>query len=226
MTKEFDNLFLKPDAKAKKPFLEGKTYLVNGEIRTWDGPSCNVRSPVLNQNSDEDNILGIYMKEGRKRGKKKREGEKREGRKRGKGGRKGGRKRREKGGRKWREGRRQEMEGGKEGRRGKRRREKRRREKGGGRREERRREERREKGERENGRERRERREYPTFLGFGIKFISFLLGSYPMMTGPAVLEVLDASVKAYNNGRGRLFRSFSFDIYSFYLFILHFFYLY
>lgn len=59
MTKEFDNLFLKEDQLAKRPHLEGKSYLVNGEIKTWNGATAKVRSPVLIQNSDQDNILGI-----------------------------------------------------------------------------------------------------------------------------------------------------------------------
>lgn len=59
MTKEFDNLFLKEEGLSKRPYLEGKNYLVNGEIKTWEGPSAKVRSPILIQNSDQENILGI-----------------------------------------------------------------------------------------------------------------------------------------------------------------------
>jgi hypothetical protein len=58
MSKEFDSLFLKADAKVHKPFFEGKHYLCNGEIREWTGASSKVRSPVLNQGSAEENILG------------------------------------------------------------------------------------------------------------------------------------------------------------------------
>lgn len=58
MSKEFDSLFPKADAQVNKPFLEGKSYLVNGEIRAWTGASSKVRSPVLIQGSDNENILG------------------------------------------------------------------------------------------------------------------------------------------------------------------------
>ena len=58
MSKEFDSLFLKADAKVHRPFLEGKNYLVNGEVRAWTGDVAKVRSPVLNQGSDDENVLG------------------------------------------------------------------------------------------------------------------------------------------------------------------------
>jgi hypothetical protein len=58
MTKEFDSLYLKADAKVHKPFFEGKSYLCNGEIRAWTGETCKVRSPVLIQGSDQENALG------------------------------------------------------------------------------------------------------------------------------------------------------------------------
>lgn len=43
------------------PYLEGGHYLCDGVIRKWDGPSAKVRSPILNQNSDEPNIMGKHL---------------------------------------------------------------------------------------------------------------------------------------------------------------------
>lgn len=61
MTKEFNNLFPTSDfIKAKRPYYEGNTYLSGGEIKKWTGKTAKVKSPVLIQDSDEENVMGAY----------------------------------------------------------------------------------------------------------------------------------------------------------------------
>lgn len=53
---EYDKLFLAKDSTVKIPFVAYDDYLVDGEIRKWNGPMETVTSPICHQNGDRIKI--------------------------------------------------------------------------------------------------------------------------------------------------------------------------
>jgi len=58
-SREFDHLFLEAGVK-NPPYCEGNKYLVHGELRTWNGPTVDVHSPVWIRGSDKPLRIGTY----------------------------------------------------------------------------------------------------------------------------------------------------------------------
>ena len=56
----FNDLHL-ADENLNIPFLHGNSYLMNGEIREWEGKFMKVSSPIYRQNNTEEPIvIGDY----------------------------------------------------------------------------------------------------------------------------------------------------------------------
>lgn len=56
--KVFENLYLAANDPAQPPFLKGDQYLIGGELRTWNGKTCPVYSPVWRQGAAEATTIG------------------------------------------------------------------------------------------------------------------------------------------------------------------------
>eukprot|EP00029_Vermamoeba_vermiformis_P009901 TRINITY_DN5097_c0_g1_i1.p1 TRINITY_DN5097_c0_g1~~TRINITY_DN5097_c0_g1_i1.p1 ORF type:complete len:544 (-),score=160.22 TRINITY_DN5097_c0_g1_i1:2-1606(-) len=58
--KTFDAAFLHEADTVKPPHYEGNFWLVDGEIKKWDGPVTKVKSPIHIQGKDEAVVIGTY----------------------------------------------------------------------------------------------------------------------------------------------------------------------
>ncbi len=57
-SKTFDACFLKETDSVKPPYYEGNFWLVDGEVKKWDGPVTKVKSPIHVQGKDEAVVIG------------------------------------------------------------------------------------------------------------------------------------------------------------------------
>jgi glyceraldehyde-3-phosphate dehydrogenase (NADP+) len=58
--KTFDASFLHEADTVKPPHYEGNFWLVDGEVKKWDGPVTKVKSPIHVQGKDEAVVIGTY----------------------------------------------------------------------------------------------------------------------------------------------------------------------
>eukprot|EP01112_Ceratiomyxa_fruticulosa_P014330 TRINITY_DN409_c0_g1_i1.p1 TRINITY_DN409_c0_g1~~TRINITY_DN409_c0_g1_i1.p1 ORF type:complete len:537 (+),score=108.95 TRINITY_DN409_c0_g1_i1:92-1702(+) len=60
--KEFDALYFNQSSAdaPHPPFVDGKRYLVNGEIKEWKGATLEVLSPIRASGTDKPIVLGVY----------------------------------------------------------------------------------------------------------------------------------------------------------------------
>mgnify|MGYP006940045995 CR=1 FL=1 len=57
--KAFDSYYLKETDAVTPPYYEGTFWLVDGEVKKWDGPVSKVKSPIhIQGKADEAVVIG------------------------------------------------------------------------------------------------------------------------------------------------------------------------